>query len=40
MEDGCRGIYRLHTKTSHYTQFTKLGGTKTINLVRPVWFKM
>ena len=40
MRRGWRGIYSLHTKSSCYTQFTKLGGTKSRNSVRPIWFKM
>ncbi len=28
-----RGIYSLHTKSNHYTQFTKLSETESVNLV-------
>ena len=27
------GIYSLHTKSNHYTQFTNLGGTESTNSV-------
>ena len=40
MKSGWRGIYSLHTKSSHYTQITRLGGTELRNSVRPIWFKM
>ena len=33
-------IYSLHTKTNHYTQITKLGGTESEDSVRPNWFIM
>ena len=28
--------YILHTKSNHYTQFAKLGGTKWLNSVGPI----
>ena len=31
-----RGIYSLHTKSNRYTQSTKLGGTESLNSVRPI----
>ena len=31
-----RGIYSLHTKSNHYTQFINLGGTESTNSVRPI----
>ena len=31
-----RGIYSLHTKSNDYTQSTKLGGTESLNSVRPI----
>ena len=40
MKSGWRGIYSLHTKSNHYTQFTKLGETEYTNSVRPIQFKM
>ena len=33
MKSGWRGIYNLHTKSNHYTQFSKLGRTDSANLV-------
>mgnify|MGYP005850625739 CR=1 FL=1 len=29
-------IYSLHTKYNRYTQFTKLGGTESLNSVRQI----
>ena len=36
MKSGWRGIYNLHIKSNHYTQFTKLGGTESRNSVGPI----
>ena len=33
MKSGWRGIYSIHTKSNHYTQFAKLGRTDSANLV-------
>ena len=33
MEDVWRVIYSLHTKSNHYTQFTKLGQTDSVQNV-------
>ena len=31
-----RGIYSLHTKSNCYTQSAKLGGTESLNSIRPI----